>query len=622
MTDHAAPRVSPMRCAVYARFSSDVQHPASIEDQRLACQRYSDRQGWQILPEHVYVDEALSGMGVEHRPEYRRLLAAVARPVKPFGLLLVDDLSRLSRDASETLRLGRLLEHAGITLISVADGIETGTKLSKLALSVKAIFNELYLDDLRERTLRGLQGRFARGLHTGGRIYGYRSEPMVDPAGRVTAAGQPLVLGTTLVIDPEEARIVRQIFEWFAGGLSLRAIAHRLNAEAVPFPAAPTQRGPRRKGWAQSAVRVILLNEKYRGRWVYGQRIFFKDPASGRRRVRRRPPSEWHIADHPELRIVSDELWQAVQARFQQLASVYLPRQTRGQLAGRNVGSPSSRTSLFSGLLRCGVCGGGLVVVNGHPVREHRRYGCGFHRDKGPRVCPNGLTVKVGTVEIRLMSALREHVLNPDAVDYVVATVNRHLETFKASQNAERRRLEAELAQVETELKHVADAILAGLAGTTTAALLQERERRRDTLQDRLERLRQHSGARPLRVTAEEVRAQLETLHGLLREDAARANAVFRQMLAPITLTPVEANGTCFYRARGAARGAEMLDRLGFAQAVDFGGCGGPQPLAGEQVHGVPVRGQALSPCFSHDHVFASLFEVFRMIDASKTRRD
>ncbi len=125
-----------MRCAVYARFSSDVQHPASIEDQRLACQRYADRQEWEILPEHVYADEALSGMGVDHRPAYRRLLAAVGASVKPFDVLLVDDLSRLSRDAAEMLRLARSLEYGRITLISVADGIETGTKLSKLTLSV------------------------------------------------------------------------------------------------------------------------------------------------------------------------------------------------------------------------------------------------------------------------------------------------------------------------------------------------------------------------------------------------------------------------------------------------------------------------------------------------------
>ena len=253
-----------MRCGVYTRFSSDSQHPASIDDQLLACRRYAAQQGWQVLGAHEYVDEALSGVGVEHRPAYRRLLAALGSP-PPFEVLLVDDLSRLSRDAAEILRLVRLLQGLGVKLISVADGIETGHKLSKLVVSMKAVINELYLDDLRDRTLRGLHGRFARGLHTGGRIYGYRSVPMVDPSGRTDAMGQPLVLGMALAVEPVEARTVRHIFEWFAGGVSLRAIAHRLNAEQIPFPAEPTRRGAKRKGWASSAVRVILLNEKCGG---------------------------------------------------------------------------------------------------------------------------------------------------------------------------------------------------------------------------------------------------------------------------------------------------------------------------------------------------------------------
>src|SRR3984893_6590019 len=221
-----------MRCGVYTRFSSDSQHPASIDDQLLACRRYAAHQGWQVLSGHEYVDEALSGVGVEHRPAYRRLLAPLVG-TPPFEVLLVDDLSRLSRDAAEILRLVRLLQGLGVKLISVADRIETGHKLSKLVVSMKAVINELYLDDLRDRTLRGLQGRFARGLHTGGRIYGYRSVPVVDPLGRVAPSGQPWILGTELVIDSGEERIVRQIFERFAAGVSMRAIARRLNAEAV-----------------------------------------------------------------------------------------------------------------------------------------------------------------------------------------------------------------------------------------------------------------------------------------------------------------------------------------------------------------------------------------------------
>jgi site-specific DNA recombinase len=378
-----------------------------------------------------------------------------------------------------------------------------------------------------------------------------------------------------LVIDPDEARIVRQIFDWFAAGVSMRAIAHRLNAEAVTFPAARTRRGAKRKGWAQSAVRVILLNNKYRGQWIFGRRVFFKDPVSGRRRARPRPQSDWQVTEHVDIRLIPDDLWQTVQARFQQLATVYASCRTRGTLNGREPGSPSVRTALFSGLLRCGTCGGSLVVINGHPRLDHRRYGCGFHRDKGSRVCPNGLSVRVGIVETRLVGALQEHFLHPAAVEYLVAGVNQHLDAVRAVQGETRRAVEAELAHVETELRNIEGAIVQGVVGKTTAALLQDREGRRDALHTRLRALTERPTVSPLRVSPAEIRACLERLDDLLKQDSARANAVFRQILEPITMTPVEDKGQRFYRATGAAKGAETLNRLGLTQAVDFGGCGG-----------------------------------------------
>jgi len=563
------------KCGVYARYSSESQHPASIEDQLLACQRCAEQHGWTINEGNIYKDAALSGMGVQHRPEYRRLLDAVASPSRPFDILLVDDLSRLSRDAAETLRLVQVLQHEGIKLISVADGIETGNKNSKLAFSLKAIMNDCYLDDLRDRTLRGLQGRFFRGLHTGGRIYGYRSAPVLDPNGRLDSAGKPLQLGAELLIASEEAEVVRRIFTWFGDGLSLRAIACRLNAEGVSFPGQPAQRGLKRKGWALSAVRVILKNEKYIGRWVWMRRIFSKDPMTGRRRARLRPTEEWQVSEFPDLRIVSDQLSQKVQARFQALAALYPGRQAGGRLRGRNPGAPSSRGSLFSGLLQCGLCGGGLVIANGSIERGNRRYGCGFRRNKGPQICTNALTVKESIVEARLVSAIRSKVLHPEALSYLVRAVNQRLQHMGANQDGERRRIETELQEVDQKLRNIERAILSGMVGQTTARLLEGYEARRKELAERLARYESRDAAGTQPLDAESVRRVLENLQTLLAGDAVRVNAFFREHLTPIVCTPVEENGQRFYRARGAAHGAELLKTLGLGREFDFGGCGG-----------------------------------------------
>jgi site-specific DNA recombinase len=564
-----------MRCGAYARYSSDLQHPASIDDQLLACRRYADHQHWRLLKEHTYTDEALSGMGVQHRPGYRHLLEAVSTSAPLFDILLVDDLSRLSRDTAEILRLVRVLQTQGIRLVSVADGIETGTKVSKLVLSVKAIMNEAYLDDLRDRTLRGLQGRFMRKLHTGGRIFAYRSVPVIDPTGRLDAAGNPLILGAELIIEPQEADVVRQIFTWFAEGLSLRAIANRLNAAKIAFPSQPTQRGLKRKGWACSAVRVILKNEKYIGRWVYGRRVFMKDPVTGRRRARLRPRSEWQLADYPELRIISDEPWQAVQGRFAELGARYLPRDGKGRLAGRKVGIPSSRGSLFSGLLQCGLCGGGITAVSGSQPRGNQRFGCGFHRNKGSQVCPNGLTVKTSVVEARLAEAIQLRILHPGAIAYLVAAVNKRLQVLCSSEDGHCEVLEDELREVEQGLKNIEQAILAGVVGETTAELLKRYEVRKKQLETRLRESQRRDRNETLCIDQAAIEARIKDLQSLLNTDPLRVNAFLRKHLSHIVCTPIKENGQHFYRARGAARGDEILTLLGLESSYDFRSCGG-----------------------------------------------
>jgi len=180
-------------------------------------------------------------------------------------------------------------------------------------------------------------------------------------------------------------------------------------------------------------------------------------------------------------------------------------------------------------------------------------------------------------VEARLVAALQKHVLHPAAVEYLVANVNQHLDAFRAVQGETRRTVEAELAQVETELRNIEGAIVQGVVGKTTAALLQDREGRRDALHTRLQALANYPTVKALQVGPAEIRACLEQLHDLLKQDAARANSVFRQILEPITMTPVEERGRRFYCATGAAKWAEMLNRLGLTQAVDFSSSEGLQ---------------------------------------------
>src|SRR5579859_5889445 len=149
------------------------------------------------------------------------MLAAADR--REFDVLMVDDLSRLARDQVESERVIRRLEFRGLRLIAVSDGYDSQTKAAtrKIQRTVKGLVNEMRLDELREQVHRGLTGQAEKGYWCGGRPYGFRLRPILDPSQR-DAYGQPAKIGTKLEINPEHAPIVREIFASYVAGQSCR----------------------------------------------------------------------------------------------------------------------------------------------------------------------------------------------------------------------------------------------------------------------------------------------------------------------------------------------------------------------------------------------------------------
>jgi hypothetical protein len=190
-------------------------------------------------------------------------------------------------------------------------------------------------------------------------------------------------------------------------------------------------------------------------------------------------------------------------------------------------------------------------------------------------VCGNGLTVKVTTVERRLVEAIRAQVLSPEALSYLVQAVNTRLQALSSEQDGTQQRLAGELQQVENELQHIERAIVAGLIGETTAGLLKDREARRSVVRQQLQGL-QHPHVRPAHpVTLNTIRTRVEDLYGLLSGDSVQVNAFSREHLTSIVCSPIEDGGQPFYRASGAVKSTALMVTLGLVQEYDFGGCGG-----------------------------------------------
>jgi site-specific DNA recombinase len=129
-----------------------------------------------------------------------------------FDVLLIDDFSRLSRDQVETEQVRRRLVHWGVRLIGVSDGIDTAAKGHKMLSGFKGIMNEFYLDDLWDKTCRGMIGQALKGFHCGGRAYGYKLVPDLHST-KTDPYGNPARIGTRLAILPEQA-------EWACGYMS------------------------------------------------------------------------------------------------------------------------------------------------------------------------------------------------------------------------------------------------------------------------------------------------------------------------------------------------------------------------------------------------------------------
>ncbi len=319
------------RPAIYARFSSARQDERSIEDQVRKCREHLGDHRSEV---EVFADYAVSGASL-NRPGFEALMAAVSLGV--VTSIVTEDLSRISRDFADAALIFKRLQYARVPLIGVADGIDTSAKHAKLTYTLKSLVAELYIDDLRDKTLRGLEGRMLAGFATGSVPFGYRTRPEVDGRGRET--------GKKIEIVDVDARIVIRIFTEFADGRGMSTIAHDLNREGIPSPRSRMRH--RWSGWSVGSVREMLRNERYIGVWRFKTMQWVKVPGTNRRLPRKRPSSETMVQERPDLSIIEITLWQSVQSRLAKRARTG-PR-TKGRY-------------LLSGILVCANCGRGLTV--------------------------------------------------------------------------------------------------------------------------------------------------------------------------------------------------------------------------------------------------------------------
>jgi len=507
------------KVALYARYSSDNQSVASIDDQFRICREHAAREKWKIVG--TYHDAAISGASVILRPGVQALLQDAQRG--KFDLVLAEALDRVSRDQADVATLFKHLRFAGVQIVTLSEG-----EITELHVGLKGTMNALFLKDLAAKTHRGIRGRVEKGKSGGGLCYGYEVVKHTD------ADGEPIRGERT--INPIEAKIIRRVFREFGAGISPRAIARRLNDDGIP--------GPDGALWTDSTLRGhaargtgLINNELYVGKLVWNRLRYVKDPTTGKRVSRLNPREKWITTEVPELRIVDDALWQAAKARQGELAIKYanVITATRAAHANRLNGTHRPR-SLLSGLLVCGCCGGPYAL------RGQDRYACSNHVMNGS--CTNSRTIAREALEARMLDGLRDRLMAPEiaaeAMRAFAEETNRLNRERRSSGDADRKAL----VDVEKKLKEIVTAIEDGGYSRPLKARLRDLEAKQDEFTERLSRA-------PVNIpdihpnVAGIYRRKVERLAEALRHPQERDEAAeaIRALIDRITLTPGPGRG-------------------------------------------------------------------------------
>lgn len=489
-----------MDAAIYVRYSSSRQDETSIDDQIVLCCARIDSEGWRLTSS--YSDREVSGsIPVIQRAGGKRLLSDALNG--KFKVLLIEGLDRLSRTLVEQETVIRRLEHNGIRIIGMNDSYDSNQKGNLLIRGMRGVFNEIYLEDLKYKTHRGMSGQVARGFAAGAAPFGYRN---------VRVEG-----GSLIEINRESAEWVIWIYEEFANGRSAKSIAYELNEKGI--------RSPRGTSWSYSSLHGspskgsgILNNELYRGRYIWNRSQWPKDPDTGKRTRIEVPESEWITCEREDLRIISEDLWCRVRARFQQSSC-------KGGVKGKG----GKARSLLGGLMHCGKCGGPVVVVSSHS------YGCSNRMNRGETVC-DGVNVNREKIEQEYLSCIQEGLLSDEMLEYAEERVLEVWNEKSKSLGLDQRTLLNRKREIDNRISRYIEAIGAVGISDSLVDKLKAAEFEQAKLQKEIKYEQEKKPTVVLPNLKKRYKSMVSNLQGTLKSDIEKARLCLKELLGEVQI--------------------------------------------------------------------------------------
>ena len=412
-----------LRCYIYVRVSTSMQVDGySLEAQRERLLRFAEFQEMEVVRE--YCDAGKSGKNISGRPEFSQMLQDIAEDRDRVDFILVFKLSRFGRNAADVLNSLQYIQDFGVNLICVEDGIDSSKDSGKLTITVLSAVAEIERENILVQTMEGRRQKAREGKWNGGQApFGYELDSK----------------NGTLTVNSKEAEIVKIIFSKFVNeGLGADSICDYLNQHGY-------QKKKVKKNelnyFSRGLIMKILDNPVYIGKIAYGRTATEKVKGS-RDQYKRVKTDDYMLIDGIHEAIVDQELWEAARIRRKETGVKW------------NKTHSLEHEHILSGILRCPVCGSGLVgTVRRRKNKKSGEYKDDFyykclHRKKIDDIhfCNFRLVLNQDEINHQTEEIILDMVADPEFRDYMVSKLNEKVDVSS---------LETEKNQIMEQLRQV-----------------------------------------------------------------------------------------------------------------------------------------------------------------------
>ena len=417
-------KLQKLRAVFYARVSTEEEKQLNaLEKQIQENREVIAQKGWELVDQ--YIDEGKSGTMIKRRTEYQRLLEDLESD--KFDILVIKSQDRLNRNTRDWYVFADKLNKSGKRLFMYMDNKFYVPSEDALITGIKAILAEEYSRDLSKKLNNSNQRRIEKARNGepvsamgNGQIYGYR------------------IVDKRWVIDPEEAEIVRKMYELYLELHSIRKVRDAMNEQGY--------RNKKGKLFTEELIGRVISNSMHKG-WITLNR-YHRDFDT--KEIIENPEEEWVIVKDDHEPIVSEELWDTVNNEIQSHRN---KGNSKGR--GRKVG-----TDLLSGKLFCRCCG---KVLWKHQANGYINWYCSGKMGRGDLACKDPATISGVTLRKYLVNIADEY-LDHSTIEYSKTMLKRRsikwLEDLKERLSTPNNndKIQAEIEKLEKKKSRLIDA--------------------------------------------------------------------------------------------------------------------------------------------------------------------